>query len=109
MPSSNKLAQQISALFSEKLHPQVPSLETDLIDTGLVDSLTFVEFLAQVEQEFGIQVSLEDLEIDQFRTIRGPPTSLRQRRGTAAAGAGATPLQNHRAPAAVSLYRRAFL
>jgi len=51
------------------LHLQVPSLDTDLIDTGLVDSLTFVEFLAQLEKEFGIHVSLEDLEIDHFRTI----------------------------------------
>jgi acyl carrier protein len=69
MPDSNKLAHQISALFAEKLHRQVPSLDTDLIDTGLVDSLTFVEFLAQLEQEFGVQVSLEDLEIDHFRTV----------------------------------------
>ena len=69
MPDSNKLAHQISALFAEKLHRQVPSLDTDLIDTGLVDSLTFVEFLAQLEQEFGVRVSLEDLEIDHFRTV----------------------------------------
>ena len=69
MPDSNKLAHQISALFAEKLHRQVPSFDTDLIDTGLVDSLTFVEFLAQLEQEFGVQVSLEDLEIDHFRTV----------------------------------------
>ncbi len=69
MPDSNKLAQQISALFAEKLHLQVPSLDTDLIDTGLVDSLTFVEFLAQLEQEFGVQVSLQDLELDRFRTV----------------------------------------
>ncbi len=69
MPDSNKLAQQISALFAEKLHLQVPSLDTDLIDTGLVDSLTFVEFLAQLEQEFGVQVLLQDLELDRFRTV----------------------------------------
>lgn len=69
MPDSNKLALRISALFAEKLHLQVPSLDTDLIDTGLVDSLTFVEFLAQLENEFGVEVSLEDLEIDHFRTI----------------------------------------
>jgi acyl carrier protein len=69
MPDSNKLAQQISALFSEKLHLQVPSLDTDLIETGLVDSLTFVEFLAQLEQEFDVHVSLEDLELDHFRTV----------------------------------------
>lgn len=69
MPDSNKLAQQISALFAEKLHLQVPSLDTDLIETGLVDSLTFVEFLAQLEQEFDVHVSLEDLELDHFRTV----------------------------------------
>ena len=69
MPDTSTLARQISALFAEKLHRQVPSVDTDLIDTGLVDSLTFVEFLAQLEQEFGVQVSLEDLDLDHFRTI----------------------------------------
>ena len=69
MSDPNTLARQISALFAERLHLEVPSPETDLIDTGLVDSLTFVEFLAQLEREFGIQVSLEDLEIDHFRTV----------------------------------------
>jgi len=29
----------------------------------------FVEFLAQLEEEFGIQVSHDDLELDRFRTI----------------------------------------
>jgi acyl carrier protein len=51
------------------LNIEVPSVETDLIDSGLVDSLTFVEFLAQLEETFGVQVALEDLEIDRFRTI----------------------------------------
>jgi methoxymalonate biosynthesis acyl carrier protein len=63
------LERQLVRLFAEKLNIEVPSVETDLIDTGLVDSLTFVEFLAQLEREFGVQVSLEDLEIDRFRTI----------------------------------------
>ena len=69
MPGSRDLEDQLSRLFAEQLHVEVPSVETDLIETGLVDSLTFVEFLAQLEAGFGIQVSLEDLEIDRFRTI----------------------------------------
>jgi acyl carrier protein len=69
MPDPTTLERRISTLFAEKVGIQVPSVETELIDTGLVDSLTFVEFLAHLEQEFGIQVSLEDLEIEQFRTI----------------------------------------
>src|SRR5947209_12285439 len=69
MTDSTKVEDRIAALFADRLNVQVPSLETDLIETGLVDSLTFVEFLAHLEQDFGIHVSLEDLEIDHFRTI----------------------------------------
>jgi len=69
MPNAVSLERQISTLFFEKLNVEVPSAQTDLIDTGLVDSLTFVEFLAHLEKEFGFQVSLEDLEIDNFRTV----------------------------------------
>jgi len=29
----------------------------------------FVEFLAQLEQEFGIHLSLQDLELDHIRTV----------------------------------------
>lgn len=69
MPDATHLEPRIAALFASKLNVQVPSFHTDLIDTGLVDSLTFVEFLAQLEQEFGIHVSLDDLELDHFRSI----------------------------------------
>jgi acyl carrier protein len=69
MSDSIQLERQLVRLFADKLNVEVPSVETDLIDTGLVDSLAFVEFLAQLEQEFGVQVSLDDLEIDRFRTI----------------------------------------
>jgi len=69
MPEPATIERRIATLFAEKVGIQVPSVETELIDTGLVDSLTFVEFLAHLEQEFGIQVSLEDLEIERFRTI----------------------------------------
>ena len=69
MSEARNLERQLLRLFAEKLNVEVPSAQTDLIDTGLVDSLTFVEFLAQLEAAFGIHVSLEDLEIDRFRSI----------------------------------------
>lgn len=47
----------------------MPDGQTDLIETGLVDSLSFVAFLAELEREFGLHVALEDLEIDRFRTV----------------------------------------
>lgn len=69
MTDGKQLQPRIAALFASKLNVQVPSVETDLIDTGLVDSLTFVVFLAQLEQEFGIHVSLDDLDLDHFGSI----------------------------------------
>jgi acyl carrier protein len=60
---------RIVRLFVEKLHLEVPSIDTDLIETGVMDSLTFVDLLVQLEHAFGIQVSLQDLEFEHFRSI----------------------------------------
>ena len=57
-------------LFAEKLNVRVPSEDTDLIETGLIDSLALVELLFEVEREFGVALPLGDLEVDDFRTIR---------------------------------------
>ncbi len=85
MADSTSLENRLIRLFTEKLRVEVPSVETDLIDTGLVDSLTFVEFLAQLEAGFGVQVSLEDLEIDRFRTISCIARFIATKNGTAVA------------------------
>jgi acyl carrier protein len=61
---------RIARILSASLHLDIPSVETDLFETGAIDSLAFVEFLLRLEREFGITVTVEDLEIDHFRTIR---------------------------------------
>jgi D-alanine--poly(phosphoribitol) ligase subunit 2 len=61
---------RIAHILSTSLHLDIPSVEMDLFETGTVDSLAFVELLLHLEQEFGLRVSVEDLEIDHFRTIQ---------------------------------------
>jgi acyl carrier protein len=61
--------QQISLFFTEKLNANVPSNETDLLDTGILDSLGFVELLVYLETTFGMQILLEQIEFDNFRSI----------------------------------------
>ena len=56
-------------LFRDKLELDVPSAETDLMETGVLDSLTFVELLFQIEIEFGITISKDKLELEHFRSI----------------------------------------
>jgi acyl carrier protein len=62
-------AREIAVLLEQQLGIAVPSTDTDLLGTGLLDSLSFVELLAGLEQRFGVQVDLATLEIDDLRTL----------------------------------------
>lgn len=59
----------ISKFFREKLNLEVPSADTDLFETGVLDSMGFVELLIYIEREFGIRVALEEMEVDNFRSM----------------------------------------
>lgn len=46
----------------------IPS-DLDLIDTRLVDSLSFVEFIFVIEQASGRVIDTESLDLNQLRTL----------------------------------------
>src|SRR5262245_51618481 len=60
---------KIEKVFEQRLHIQAPSRDADLIESGTIDSLTFVELLAHLEEEFSIRIPLDNLDISQFRSI----------------------------------------
>lgn len=60
---------RLSSLFSEAMHVEVPSVDTDLFESGLLDSQKFVELLLQIEQNFNTHIDVEDFEIENFRCI----------------------------------------
>lgn len=64
-----RVPEAILGIFSEKLSITVASPTVDLLETGLVDSVTLVELLLELEQRFGVTLPLEALEIEDFRTI----------------------------------------
>jgi D-alanine--poly(phosphoribitol) ligase subunit 2 len=69
MRATIDLRERISRLFSERLSLDVPSVDTDLFESGALDSMGFVELLAQIEREFGVEVALGDIDMDTFRSI----------------------------------------
>ena len=69
MSGTDDLHARIAGLFADYLNLEIPSPETDLFDTGVLDSMGFVELLVQLEREFGLRVQLGDIEIDNFRSI----------------------------------------
>ena len=69
MSDVNTLRERIAAIFADALHLDVPACDTDLFDTGVLDSLAFVELLLQLERQFGVTTSVDDLELENFRSI----------------------------------------
>jgi len=63
------LHDRITNIFLEQLHIQPPSADTDLIEKGMIDSLTLVDLIAHLEQEFSIRIPLNEVDLNHFRSI----------------------------------------
>ena len=63
------LVRDLSALFSDKLNIDVPAPDTDLIETGLLDSLRLVELLLEIETDLGHRIPLDQIELDDLRSV----------------------------------------
>lgn len=75
MPESqyprDSIIDRLSALFVERLHVEAPAPDADLFETGILDSLQLVELLCQLEQQFGCRIAMDDLDLDDLRTLMG--------------------------------------
>ena len=72
---------RLSALFSEVMHIDVPSIHTDLFVTGILDSQKFVELLLHIEQSFQTQIDIGDFEVENFRCIEKISNLIVQQNG----------------------------
>ena len=79
MTDTLALQQQVTSLFAEKLNLDVASVETDLIETGMLDSLALVELLAELEESFDVSISTDDMELENFRSITSIAMFVMQR------------------------------
>jgi acyl carrier protein len=63
------IANEVAEIFSRNLHIEVPSHDLDLFTAGILDSLQLVELLFQLEEQFGIRISLGEINLENFRSI----------------------------------------
>jgi methoxymalonate biosynthesis acyl carrier protein len=63
------LQDRVKALLTKRLKVEIPSSDTDLIAGRYIDSLSFVDLLFSIEEEFRIRVPIEDLDLDDFNTV----------------------------------------
>lgn len=69
MSDANNIFERLGALFVESFHIEMPSAETDLLQTGILDSFQLVELLFQLEQRFGAKIAINDIDLDDLRTV----------------------------------------
>src|SRR5688572_2271154 len=66
---ANAILERLGTVFVESFHIEVPSPDTDLLETGILDSFQFVELLVQLEQRFGLRIKIDDIDLDDLRTL----------------------------------------
>ena len=69
MSSNAQLLDRVMHLFERKLGLAVPSPDDDLFQTGMMDSLAFVNMLLQLEKEFGVRITLASIDLERFRSV----------------------------------------
>jgi acyl carrier protein len=69
MSTADRLRERLVSFFADEMSLQIPSVDMDLFDTGVLDSLAFEQLLLHLEREFGVTMSVDNLEMDNFRSI----------------------------------------
>ena len=59
---------KVHRIFRDSLELDV-EVDTDVISGGLLDSLAFVQLLVSLEEEFGLEVDLAEMELEDFSTV----------------------------------------
>lgn len=70
MNETDPIVERLGAVFVERFHVEVPSADIDLLESGILDSFQFVELLLELEQRFGVRIKLDDVELDDLRTLK---------------------------------------
>lgn len=78
------VADRVRELLGRVLNAAPPAPGTDLIDNGLLDSLSLVELIFELEQEFQLTLPLDSLELDAFRSIESISAFVESQRADAA-------------------------
>jgi D-alanine--poly(phosphoribitol) ligase subunit 2 len=69
MATATSTVDRVRLLIGDVLSIEVPNGDLDMIDSGVLDSLALVSLIAGLEQEFQLELPLEDLDVDQFRSV----------------------------------------
>lgn len=71
----------ILAMMRRDLHLAVDAADADLLSSGLLDSLALVDLLARLEQAWSITIPLDQLDLEDVRSVRRIAALVARQRG----------------------------
>jgi D-alanine--poly(phosphoribitol) ligase subunit 2 len=69
LTDTNAIIERLGAVFVESFHIEVPSADVDLLESGILDSFQMVQLLFELEQRFGFRINIENIDLDDLRTL----------------------------------------
>lgn len=69
--------QGLSEIFIDVLGLPLPAPDDELVSSGLLDSMSIVTLVVEIEEKFGIDIPPEDLDLTSFSTVRGMAQMIR--------------------------------
>jgi|YelNatPaOPRAMG01_1025707.scaffolds.fasta_scaffold66689_2 D-alanine--poly(phosphoribitol) ligase subunit 2 len=85
-----QLTGQVEAVLAEKLSIRVESDTTDLFETGALDSMTLVQLVLALEERFGIELPIQEIEAESMATLAKIAETVAARRKSGDAPGDAT-------------------
>jgi len=81
---SSRLVTEIEALCLKTLSVRVRSTSQDLFETGLLDSLSLVQLILELERHFQLELPLGELNLASLRSIDEMARLIAARQGATA-------------------------
>ena len=69
MPDRTELRPRVAEVVADRIGIETPEPEADLLEAGLIDSLALVTLIVALEETFGVELPLDDFDIDRFRSV----------------------------------------
>jgi acyl carrier protein len=79
-PAGDESVKRVQGLMKDVLAISPDGIDQDLLESGLLDSMALIELLYVIEQEFAVELPLEDLDVDRLRSVRGSASYVEQLR-----------------------------
>ena len=70
MREEDTIVARVTRVLTTRLVIDAPGADFDLFESGVLDSLGFADLLVGLEHEFHIHFALDEIDVDEFRTIR---------------------------------------